>query len=93
MLEGFDARVWITRLLTDLSRLKSKKVKKNLKKVKLSEQYLQVDSLLCNSLDCLKVHAVRQHQLLVHCPVRVEDDHHVGQRVVALLLWKRQNRI
>ena len=90
MLQGFDARVWITRLLTNLCSL-IRNVNVSVKKDKIVRAtYLQVDSLLSHRLDGLKVHAMRQHQLLIHRPVGVEDDHHVGQRVVALLLWKQK---
>ena len=84
VLEGLDARVWVARLLTDIRGLKNRMSDFSVKIARASN--LQVDPLLGYGLDGLEVHAVRQHQLLVHRPVGVEDDHHVGQRVVALLL-------
>ena len=84
VLEGLDARVRVARLLTDIRGLKNRMSDFSVKIARASN--LQVDPLLGDGLDGLEVHAVRQHQLLVHRPVGVEDDHHVGQRVVALLL-------
>ena len=47
---------------------------------------LDVDDIVCDRFDGFEIHAMGEHQLLVDGPIRVEDDDHVRQGVVTLLL-------
>ena len=52
----------------------------------LGDLALHVDDIVCHRFDGFEIHAMGEHQLLVDGAIRVEDDDHVWQGVVTLLL-------